>query len=258
MQVKGSIKRSPQHPCDQPFSKLKTNALDNRLKSILKTTPKQLRAVEYFAVEPKKEAQIQSAIKESPVIHTVDPMEIVAGNKSLLTITGAGFGDTLGLVFFKNANNGDQSHFEILQTQIVSWTNTEIIVEVPSDAGTGPVIVVNGKSLEFVQTPSITITYAYLNFLHTDTKYHVKNGAFVEYIVHNIGGVDPLPENPPGNFSDDGAYVFPTMKTLQKMPMQYLLLKTDLTNWFAILEFDLKLMIKRLPQIHFKRIAPVS
>lgn len=191
-----------------PFQSLKPNALDNRLKSILKTTPKQLRAVEYFAVEPKKEAKIQSAIKESPVIHTVDPMEIVAGNKSLLTITGAGFGDTLGLVFFKNANNGGQSHFEILQTQIVSWTNTEIIVEVPSDAGTGPVIVVNGKSLEFVQTPSITITYAYLNFLHTDTKYHVKNGAFVEYIVHYIGGFDPLPENPPGNFSDDGAYVF--------------------------------------------------
>ena len=50
----------------------------------------------------------------------------------------------------------------------------------------------------------------------------------------------------------------PKMKTLQKMPMQYLLLKTDLTNWFAILEFDLKLMIKRLPQISKKQIASMS
>ena len=190
-----------------PFQSLKPTTLDNRLKSILKTTPKQLRAVEYFTIESKKETQIQSAIKESPVIHTVEPMEIVAGNRSTLTITGAGFGDTLGLVLFKNADDGGHTYFEALQTQIVRWTNTEIIVEVPTNAGTSPVVVVNGESLYYAETPSITITYAYINLLHSDTKYQVQNGAYVEYIIHHIGGFDPLPENPAGNFSD-GTYVF--------------------------------------------------
>lgn len=129
-----------------PFQSLKPTTLDNRLKSILKTTPKQLRDVEYFTIESKKETQIQSAIKESPVIHTVEPMEIVAGNRSTLTITGVGFGDTLGLVLFKNADDGGHTYFEALQTQIVRWTNTEIIVEVPTNAGTGSVLVLNRES----------------------------------------------------------------------------------------------------------------
>lgn len=142
-----------------PFQSLKPTTLDNRLKSILKTTPKQLRDVEYFTIESKKETQIQSAIKESPVIHTVEPMEIVAGNRSTLTITGVGFGDTLGLVLFKNADDGGHTYFEALQTQIVRWTNTEIIVEVPTNAGTGSVLVLNRESGDLAEN---THYYYYL------------------------------------------------------------------------------------------------
>lgn len=190
-----------------PFQSLRPTALDNRLRGILKTTPKQLRAVEYFTIESKKETQIQSNIEESPVIHTVEPLEIVAGNRSTLTITGVGFGDTLGLVLFKNADDGGHTYFEALQTQIVRWTNTEIIVEVPTNAGTGSVLVIHGESFDLAETPSITITYAYINLLYSDTEYQVQNGALVEYIIHHIGGFDPLPEKSAGNFSD-GNYVF--------------------------------------------------
>ena len=141
------------------------------------------------------------------MIHTVDPLEVVAGNESTLTITGLGFGDTPGSVYFKNADIGGGGYFEALQTQIVSWTDTEIVVEVPGNAGTGVVLVQVGESTTYVQAPSITVTHAFLTLQHTDTSFHVRDGAQAEYPIHHIGGFPPLIVDPLGNFSEN-AYVF--------------------------------------------------
>lgn len=190
-----------------PFQSIKPTTLDERLKSILKTAPKQLKAIDYFDVDAKKGVLIQNIAAELTTIHDVHPLEVVAGNESTLTITGLGFGDTYGSVYFKNADIGGNGYFEALQTQIVSWTDTEIIVEVPGNAGTGVVIVQVGESTTYVQAPSITVTHAFLTLQHTDTSFQVRNGERAEYPIHHIGGFHPLIVDPLGNFSEN-AYVF--------------------------------------------------
>lgn len=190
-----------------PFQSLKPKTLSDTLKSILKTVPKQLKAIDYFDVEPLKEVLIQNIAAESPVIHAVDPLEVVAGNESTLTITGLGFGETSGSVYFKNADIGGSGYFEALQTQIVSWTDTKIVVEVPGIAGTGIVLIQTNESPYYFQTPLITVTHSYATLQYSDTRRKIQNGEPVEYPVHHIGGFHPLIVDPPGNFSEN-AYVF--------------------------------------------------
>ncbi|WP_205511044.1 IPT/TIG domain-containing protein [Longitalea arenae] len=91
------------------------------------------------------------------------PTTITAGTGSILTITGNSFGATQGsgYVQFRNADDGGASFISPLQSQYISWSDTEIRVQVPSNAGTGVVRVVQGA----VQTSAatLTITYAHLN-----------------------------------------------------------------------------------------------
>lgn len=190
-----------------PFQSLKPKTLSDSLKSILKTVPKQLKAIDYFDVEPVKEVLIQNIAAESPVIHAVDPLEVVAGNESTLTITGLGFGETSGSVFFKNADDGGSTYIQALQTQIISWTDTEIVVQVPGNAGSGIVLVQVGESTTYIQAPRITVTHAFLTLQHTDTRFQVQNGEPVEYPIHHIGGFSQEINNPAGSFSDQ-TYVF--------------------------------------------------
>ena len=190
-----------------PFQSLKPKTLSDTLKSILKTVPIQLKANDYFDVEQVKEVLIQNIATESPVIYIVDPLEVVAGNESTLIITGLGFGDTSGSVFFKNADDGGSTYIQALQTQIISWTDTEIVVEVPGNAGSGIVLVQVGESTAYIQAPSITVTHAFLTLQHTDTRFQVQNGEPAEYPIHHIGGFSQEINNPAGSFSDQ-TYVF--------------------------------------------------
>lgn len=71
------------------------------------------------------------------VISDFNPSSITAGTRSVLTINGSGFGSIQGTVSFRDANTGGSSFFTALDSQIVSWTDSQIQVEVPSRAGTG-------------------------------------------------------------------------------------------------------------------------
>ena len=57
----------------------------------------------------------------------------------ILTINGSGFGatSTPSLITFKNADDGGATTISPIADQIVSWSNTQIQVKVPSKAGTG-------------------------------------------------------------------------------------------------------------------------
>ncbi|WP_299272004.1 T9SS type A sorting domain-containing protein [uncultured Psychroserpens sp.] len=98
------------------------------------------------------------------------PTTLNGGVKDQLTITGAGFGATEGTVEFRDANAGGEDnmgtpvYYAALSTQIVSWSNTEIIVEVPSRAGTGDIrVTTNGGGSSDVSSQTLTVFYSQIN-----------------------------------------------------------------------------------------------
>ncbi|MBL7936487.1 MAG: PKD domain-containing protein [Bacteroidia bacterium] len=90
------------------------------------------------------------------------PTSVSAGTGSTITITGTGFGATQGsgTVGFKNGDDGGATYINPLASQYISWSNTQIVVEVPSGAGTGNIQVTQGTT----QTSSgvLTVNYAHL------------------------------------------------------------------------------------------------
>ncbi|WP_171946599.1 T9SS type A sorting domain-containing protein [Flaviramulus basaltis] len=109
-----------------------------------------------------KKASSQSKIL-SPVITSFSPTTATAGTKTEITINGSGFG-TSGEVGFSDANEGGLAFFvDALDTQVVSWTDTQIIVEVPSTAGTGKIRVKDAASVKIESTTDLTISYSESN-----------------------------------------------------------------------------------------------
>ena len=84
---------------------------------------------------------LSSKSLENPIISSFSPEEIRAGIGDLLTISGSDFGDEIGAVYFKNADNGGSSFEEIYVSDVILWENNTIVVQVPSFAGTGEVMV---------------------------------------------------------------------------------------------------------------------
>ena len=110
----------------------------------------------------------------------VSPSTITAGTKSVLIITGTDFGLTKGKVHFQDADV-QSGQIEALDSQIISWKDTEVQVEVPSDAGTGSIQVedAGGVKSPFSNLAKITIPYAELNYgvgLSDYQSQHVERG----------------------------------------------------------------------------------
>ncbi len=99
----------------------------------------------------------------APVISGFSPTTATAGTQTVLTITGSNFGSTNGVVGFANANSGGSNFITALDTQIVSWSDTQIQVEIPWDAGTGAILVTNDSSESTTSSANLTISYAHIN-----------------------------------------------------------------------------------------------
>jgi hypothetical protein len=91
------------------------------------------------------------------------PTSIAAGSKEILTINGTGFGSTQGTSYvqFKDADDGGLSWVTPAAGEYISWTDTQIRVEVPTSAGTGQIRVVTGSTS--TSTGSLTVTYNLVN-----------------------------------------------------------------------------------------------
>ena len=85
--------------------------------------------------------------RATPVIDDFHPNVITAGTQHVLTIEGSGFGADDGgatsAVMFADANNGGAGLIGAPRSEIISWTDTEIQIKVPTRAGTGTFTVVN-------------------------------------------------------------------------------------------------------------------
>ena len=104
------------------------------------------------------------------------PSSIGAGSQSQLTITGSGFGNSNGIIFFKDPNNGGRGFLSTVNSDIISWTDTRIVVEVPSRAGTGTIVVRNSDGEETESTNSLFVPYSLTNLGRSSTQHMDLNG----------------------------------------------------------------------------------
>lgn len=157
-------------------------------------------------------------------ISSFSPSEIPAGNNTILTINGTGFGNTVGEIFFKDSNQGGLATVSTLNSSIVSWTDTEIQVKVPGDAGTGPVQVKPAIGGTFVKS-GLIITHAYAT-LRTDSNVDEETEFYIHHVATDVNGTGLAT-----NINMDGNYLF-------KFNNDYYT-NTDAVNTFTSLFEDL-------------------
>lgn len=118
------------------------------------------------------------------------PTSIGAGNKEILIISGSGFGSyetssARARVFFSDSDSGGSSWLECLNSQIISWSNDEIQVQVPSGSGTGSVRIQKVDGSYFQSEQIINIPYNILALVYPNDG----SDDAVEYPIYHTGSV---------------------------------------------------------------------
>jgi len=114
---------------------------------------------------------VATRLAGTAAITSISPTTATAGTGTVLTITGSDFKPTrgTGYVAFRNADTGGSGSVRPLDSDYLSWTDTQIRVQVPtatlegSPAGTGPVTVVNNDGNGSTSAGSLTISYGITN-----------------------------------------------------------------------------------------------
>jgi len=125
----------------------------------------------------------------APTISDFSPKTVTAGTSTInttstngvLTIMGAGFGDTQGngYVQFRNADNGGATYTRPVLTDYLSWSDTQIQVRVPSfsqagsPAGTGSFQVADNNGALATSASALTVTYALSNVNSDGLNYRI-------------------------------------------------------------------------------------
>lgn len=104
------------------------------------------------------------------------PSSIGAGAQLQLTITGSGFGSETGFVFFKDPDNGGRNFVSAASSDIVSWSDTRIVIEVPARAGTGTIRVQDSRGNEAESVNSLFIPYSLTNLGRSSAQHFDING----------------------------------------------------------------------------------
>ncbi|OIQ41347.1 MAG: hypothetical protein BM563_01290 [Bacteroidetes bacterium MedPE-SWsnd-G1] len=141
-----------------------SGAFYQELKNVTKTNFDEVKKYDIDVVIFEKKSKLSKIL--ATTITGFSPAISTAGTKSVLTITGTEFGTAqgTGVVEFKNADDGGATFIEALATEVLNWSDTEITVEIPSDAGTGIIRVDPDGNAEPVASQfTLTISYAQIN-----------------------------------------------------------------------------------------------
>lgn len=96
-----------------------------------------------------------------PNISSFSPTSLSGGTGQILTITGSGFGSSIGQIGFDSPDNGSGGGFTIVPNDaIISWSDTQVEVEVTGEAGTGVVFLRTSGNQTTQSTQTLTVTYA--------------------------------------------------------------------------------------------------
>ncbi len=119
-----------------------------------------------------------SGQRSTPQIADIQPLSVTAGTRSVLTITGQGFGNEQGsgFVAFRNANDGGQSFVAVSSgPHYLSWSDTEVRMYVPSTslytstvAGTGEIRVVNDAGNFEQSTQLVHVAFAQSEVVYSE------------------------------------------------------------------------------------------
>ncbi|MEP3838819.1 MAG: T9SS type A sorting domain-containing protein [Algibacter sp.] len=129
-------------------------------------------------------------------VDNFSPSTISAGTKSVLTISGSDFGSVKGKVGFRNADNAGGNFVDALDSQVLTWSGTEITVEVPSQAGTGEVRITHNDGSSFLTSSILTINYAQNNIITNNTAYPTQlvddngNGGYTWQMSAHLAGIN--------------------------------------------------------------------
>ncbi len=99
------------------------------------------------------------------------PTTVNGGVRDVLTINGVNFGNTKGTINFRDANFGGSQYIAALDSQVLTWTNSQITVEVPSRAGTGDFQVVTAAGTVITSSTDLTVFYSQINPSNTTTAF---------------------------------------------------------------------------------------
>ncbi len=138
------------------------NNLYNR---VVTETKRAYRDIQKFDVEKTSNTQ-KANFNKIMSITTFNPTTITAGTASQLTIYGSSFGSSKGTVSFANVDDGGVTFIDALDAQVLNWSDTEITVEVPSNAGTGKVRVTTTTPTIFDSSTDLNITYSEVNVIY--------------------------------------------------------------------------------------------
>lgn len=122
------------------------------------------------------------------IINNFSPTKANAGVGEQITINGFGFGSSRGnsKVLFKSADDGFGAEIAAEAPQYISWSDTKIVVAIPSKAGTGKIAVDLGV-VKAQSNANLQIDYAIINTGSDASIYaprHVARNANKGYIWH--------------------------------------------------------------------------
>jgi len=162
-----------------PFSK-KKNIEAGLYEQITRITGEPYKDMLFFRLSEVAGETGRSKNALAPVISGLSPLELSAGTGEQLTISGSGFGSS-GTVEFKNADDGGETFVAALDSQIVSWSDSQIVVEVPSGAGTGSVKVTDNSGVSVESANNLVVVYALSNRI-------MENGQALQIQHIGLGG----------------------------------------------------------------------
>jgi len=102
----------------------------------------------------------------SPTISSFSTTGNSAGTRSVLTINGSGFGTSKGTVGFSDADYGGSIYTNALDNQVLSWTDSQIQVEIPEIAGTGTFKVNTVSNGSIISSTNLTVDFAQINMTY--------------------------------------------------------------------------------------------
>lgn len=147
-----------------------TTRLSGRPPQELRANPR-LQAAARQLASPKPATGAATLQTLAPAITSFSPTQTTAGTGAVLTIRGSGFGSSRGGggVDFRNADDGGATTTRALARDYLSWSDTQILVRVPSlaseghPAGTGTVRVTSSDGTSATSATALTIIFALSN-----------------------------------------------------------------------------------------------
>jgi hypothetical protein len=158
----------PQLSARDVFAKYADIETDLYQKISFNASYKEIRSADFLYDQDDQQENLRS----TPIITSISPTVIAAGTGEVITIRGINFKAVRGSnrLGFRDADDGGDSFVFPLPHQYKRWTDTEIEVEVPTNAGSGNLFI-SVDNLSSQSTATIEIPFSRMNVVSDNTAF---------------------------------------------------------------------------------------